>query len=558
MNKTNRAIARQLKLAADLIELTGGNAFRARAFGSAARRIERLEESVPALVAEGTLTDVAGVGQSLAADIAEFLDTGQFPAVAELLATLPPGLLDVLRVKGLGPKKVRVLWQDLDITSLDDLEAAAVAGRIAALSGFGAKTQQNVLDQIELLQSYAGKAHTAQIADEVEELVEALRTTAGIARAEAAGRFRRQFELVEDIDLVAEGSPEAIRDTLAARGVQFESAAHAPLRGTLPSGMRLAVHPAEAGTFGRVLWAATGSEAHVEQFVDRYGLPGDTDDEATLYTSVGLPVVAPALREGTDELEAAANGALPRLVTVEDFRGSLHNHTTASDGAHTLREMGDAARAMGLEYLGICDHSRSLQVANGLSIERLMGQVEAIADLNADYAADGGPAFRILSGTECDILSDGALDFPDEVLEQLDIVVASIHSAFQLGIVEQTARLVGAAENPHIDILGHPTGRLLLRREGYAIDHDAVIAACAATGTALELNANPWRLDLDWRWVRRATAAGVLIAINPDAHATSELALVRWGVAVAQKGWLTPEQCLNTKSADDLLAWARS
>ena len=220
--------------------------------------------------------------------------------------------------------------------------------------------------------------------------------------------------------------------------------------------------------------------------------------------------------------------------------------------------MAEAARARGLDYLNICDHSRSLQIANGLSIERLLAQLGEIAALNAEYAADGGASFRILSGTECDILADGALDFPDEVLAQLDLVVASIHSAFSLGIAEQTARLVRAAENPYVDILGHPTGRLLLRREGYAIDHEAVIQACAATGTALEVNANPWRLDLDWRWIRRATAAGVPIAIDPDAHSTAELDNVRWGVAVAQKGWLTPDQCLNTWSLDALLAWKQT
>src|SRR5690606_22195718 len=247
---------------------------------------------------------------------------------------------------------------------------------------------------------------------------------------------------------------------------------------------------------------------------------------------------------------------LPRLVTVEDFRGTLHNHTTASDGSATLREMAEAARALGLDYLGICDHSQSLRIANGLSVERLLAQIDEILDLNTEYA-EQGLAFRVLTGTECDILPDGALDFPDDVLARLDFVVASIHSAFSLGIEEQTARLVAAAHNPHVDVLGHPTGRLLLRREGYAIDHPAVIAACAETGTALELNANPWRLDLDWRWIRPALAAGVPIAINPDAHSTGELANVRWGVAVAQKGGLTAEQCLNAWSLERLMEWRR-
>jgi DNA polymerase (family 10) len=551
---TNKAVARHLQLAADLIELTGGNAFRARAYASAGRRIERMDEAVEALADADALTDLVGIGKGLAAEVGELLATGRLPAVTEILQTLPPGLLDVLRVKGLGPKKVRTLWQELAVTSLDDLEAAAVAGRVAALPGFGKKTQQNVLDQIERLQAYAGQAHYAQVADEVEALLRAVRAADGVTRADVAGAFRRQLEVVDAVVLVVEAGADAVRAALAGLGVPLQPDGDGALRGTLPFGLPLVVHPATPDGYGRVLWAATGSEAHVEAFVERFGKPHEAAREEVVYTSVGLPAVPPALREGAGELEAAARGALPRLITVEDFRGTLHNHTTASDGTATLREMAEAARALGLEYLGVADHSRSLKIANGLSVERLLAQGEEIAALNAAYEAEGVP-FRLFSGTECDVLGDGALDFPDDVLARLDLVVASIHSLFKLGVEEQTARLVRAAENPHVDVLGHPTGRLLLRRDGYAIDHEAVIAACARTGTAIELNANPWRLDLDWRWLHRATDAGVLIAINPDAHATIELANVRWGVAVAQKGWLTPAQCLNTKSAAALTAW---
>jgi DNA polymerase (family 10) len=551
---TNKAVARHLRLAADLIELTGGNTFRARAYTSAGRRIEQMPEAVEAFPGVDALMEAADLGKGIAAEVAELLETGRLPAVTEILQTLPPGLLDVLRVKGLGPKKVRTLWQALGVTSLDELEAAAVAGRIAALPGFGKKTQQNVLDQIERLQSYAGRAHYAQVADEVEALLRAVRAADGLGRADVAGAFRRQLEVVDGVVLVAEGEPEALRTALRSLGVSVEETEGGSLRGPLPFGLPLVVHPASSEDYGRVLWEATGSEAHVEAFVERFGRPGEAGSEDTVYAAAGLAVVPPALREGTGELEAAAGGALPRLLTVADFRGTLHNHTNASDGSATLREMAEAARALGLEYIAICDHSQSLKIANGLSVERLMAQVEEIERLNAAYERDG-VAFRVFSGTECDVLRDGDLDFPDDVLEKLDFVVASIHSLFKLGIEEQTARLARAAENPHVDVLGHPTGRLLLRRDGYLIDHEAVIEACARTGTALELNANPWRLDLDWRWLRRATAAGVPIAINPDAHSTGELENVRWGVAVAQKGWLTPEQCLNTRSAEALRDW---
>ncbi|MDX1420961.1 MAG: helix-hairpin-helix domain-containing protein [Rubricoccaceae bacterium] len=551
---TNKAVARHLKLAADLIELTGGNAYRARAYASAARRVEQMPEAIASLDSPDALTELAGIGKGIAAEVGVLLEAGALPAVTEILQTLPPGLLDVLRVKGLGPKKVRALWTALDVTSLDDLEAAAVAGRVADLPGFGMKTQQNVLDQIERLQAYAGKAHHAQVWDEVEALLRALRAAEGVGQADAAGAFRRQLEVVDRVEVVVEARPEVVQAALAGLGLAVEDAGDGTLRGPLPIGLPLVVHPAAAKHYGRVLWAATGSEAHVAAFVDRFGMPGDTDREAVIYTSAALPVVPPALREGTGELDAAEGGTLPDLLSVEDFRGTLHNHTTASDGAASLREMAEAARALGLEYLGIADHSQSLKIANGLSVERLEAQLDEIAALNAEYEAEG-VAFRVFSGSECDILREGELDYPDPVLERLDVVVASIHSLFKLPVEEQTARLVRAAEHPHVDILGHLTGRLLLRRDGYAVNHEAVIDACARTGTALELNANPWRLDLDWRWLRRATDAGVPIAINPDAHSTAELENVRWGVSVAQKGWLTAEQCLNTKSAEAFAAW---
>jgi len=554
---TNKAIARHLRLAADLIELTGGNAFRARAFGSAARTIERMDEPAAALAAEGSLTEVAGIGKGLADEIAALVETGRLGVVAEILAVLPPGLLDVLRVKGLGPKKVRVLWQELDVTSLDALEGAAVSGRIAALSGFGKKTQQNILEQVERLRTYAGKARYADVYDEVDALLRAVRALPAVARADVAGAFRRQMEVVEEIVVVAAGEAPALREALAHLGLRVETDGEVVARGHLPAGLPVRVLHAAPEGYGRTLWAATGSDQHVEQFVHHAGMPGAARDEVTIYAAAGLPFIPPPLREGDGEVEAAAKNALPRLLTVEDLKGSLHNHTTASDGTDTLEEMVRAARARGFEYLGVCDHSQSLKIASGLSVDRLLAQIEEIHTLNARLEAEG-VRFRVLTGTECDILADGELDYPDEVLEKLDHVVASIHSLFKLGIAEQTRRLVRAVESGRVDIMGHLTGRLLLRRDGYRVDHEEVLAACAAHGVAVEVNANPYRLDLDWRWVRRAAEQGILISINPDAHSTGELDNDRWGVAVAQKGWLTPAQCLNAKSADDLLAWLRA
>ncbi len=553
---TNKAIAQQLKLAGSLVELTGGNAFKARAYGASSRAMETLDRPATDLVRSGTLADAPGIGKSIARDIEELLESGEIGAISEMLATVPPGLLDVLKVKGLGPKKVRVLWQELEITSLDELEGAAVAGRLASVPGFGAKTAENVLKSIEQLQTYAGKVHFGQVFDDITGLVEMLRGAEGIHNVEATGAFRRQLEVVDLVELVVDGGIEAALAALATNGCSMEPGQGAkPLHGRTSFGLPISVHLTSPDSFGTVLWRTTGSDDHIEAFSAKFGEPDDTADEDDIYDLAGLRGIPPCLREDDGELEAAEEDILPNLLRLEDFKGTLHNHTTYSDGAHTLREMTGRARTMGLEYFGVCDHSRSLQVAHGLPIEKLMEQMEAIAVLNDEYANDGGPPFRIFSGTECDVLADGSMDYPDEILDRLDVVVASIHTNFGLPEAQQTERMLNAAANPHVDILGHLTGRLLLKRDGYPIDHAAVISACAATNTCIELNANPWRLDLDWRWIRRATDVGIPIAINPDAHSMDQLTLVRWGVMVAQKGWLTADQCLNTKPADELAAW---
>ncbi|MEO0856281.1 MAG: helix-hairpin-helix domain-containing protein [Bacteroidota bacterium] len=550
---TNKALARPLKDTAALIELTGGNPFRARAFASAARTLERMEESAAELT-RAELTAVRGIGKSIAGDVRELVETGTLAVRDELLATLPPELPDVLRVKGLGPKKVRRLWQDLGVTSLDDLEAAAVAGRIADLDGFGAKTQDTILAQIDTLRTYQGRRHFATAHADVAPLLAALREADGVAAVEPAGAFRRALETVGEVELVTAGNADAVRAVLDAQGCTGAQTDGAFFEGALPDGLALVVHHTEASRFGVELWVRTGSPDHVAAFVEAHGQPDEADTEAAVYERVGLAVVPPELREGTDELQRAAAGSLPDLVTLADLRGSLHNHSTYSDGAHTLRDMAEAARASGLTYFGICDHSRSLKVANGLSIERLREQIGEVRVLNAEYEA-AGIDFRVFSGSEVDILKDGSLDYPDEVLAELDLVVASVHTHFSMTEAEATERIVRAVSHPHVHILGHPTGRLLLRREGYPLDHAAVIEACAAHGVALELNANPYRLDLDWRYVRAATDAGVLVAINPDAHSIEQLDLIRWGVAVARKGGLTAAQCLNAMERDAFAAW---
>jgi DNA polymerase (family 10) len=570
---TNADIARRLRETAALIELTGGNAFRARAFERAARTVKGAEEPVPTLAEEDRLTDLDGVGEGLAAEIEELVATGSFGTRDDLLNAVPTGLLDVLKVKGLGTKRVRQLWKDLGITSLDDLEAAAEADRITSLDGFGTKTQEKILTNARQLRAYQKRRRYAEAREAVRPVVEALEAHAAVHAVSLAGALRRKLETVDAADLVVALADDAVPDD-AGDGVADAAAVHLvndaldgivpepleaeddALTGTLAGGLPLVVHLAAPRLFGTALWTATGNEAHVAAFVEHYDTPGAHAHEADLYAAAGLPVVPPELREGTGELDAAASRGLPSLITTDDLRGSLHNHSTYSDGAHTLRQMAERAQAMGLEYFGICDHSQSLKVAGGLSPEEVDRQREEVAALNDAFASgDGAAPFRVFHGIESDVLRDGALDYDDDVLARFDFVVASVHVGFNMTEDEATERVVTAIHNPYTTILGHATGRLLLVREGYPLNHERVIEACAAHGVAIELNANPYRLDMDWRWIRRATDAGVLVSINPDAHAMDELANVRWGVAAARKGWLTPAQCLNAKPLDAFADW---
>lgn len=552
---TNKQISRTLRLASQLIELTGGNDFRARAFANASRQIDGLEVPVAQLVAEGKLTGVRGIGAGLAADVAELIEAGTFPQLDELIAAVPPGLMDVLRVKGLGPRKVRALWQELGVTTLDELEEAALDGRVAGLDGFGKKSEEKILVELRRLKTYMGRRHYALALDAAGPLLEALRASEGIERAEPAGELRRGLEVLSEIELVVSGDPNVLMEVISEHASPSPGESKAFFEGTLADGMPLRVHHADATDFPLTWWRTTGSAAHVAAFEERFDVMESAPTESAIYQAVGLAFVPPELREGTDEVEAAERDEIPRLIEVGDLRGNLHNHTSASDGVNSLREMAAAARAMGYEYLGICDHSRSLVIANGLTVERLRRQGDEIRALNDEIASDGGPPFRVLHGTECDVLADGSLDFPDDVLAELDFVVASIHTGFGMTEDAATERLIRAVEHPLVDVLGHMTGRLLLRREGYPVDHLAVIEACARHGVAIELNANPYRLDMDWRHVREATARGVPISINPDAHSIEELKFVEWGVAVARKGWLTAEQCLNAQRLADFEEW---
>lgn len=557
---TNKKIGKVLNQTASLIELTGGNAFRARAFQRAARTIDRLDQPVTELVAEGTLTTIPGIGKGLAAQIEECVARGSFGIRDELLDALPAGLLDTLRVKGLGAKKVRRLWVELGITNLNELEQAATIGRLASLDGFGAKSESNILEQIRLLKQYQSKRHYAAAYHLIEPLINVIRQFSDVERVELAGEMRRKLEVVESVDLlIATNHFERVREFLSdLEGFTATEKKGELIECTLSDGLPLRIRLVPPKEFGTAWWYSTGSASHIKAYEDRFGTPPVTADEAVIYSHAKLYIVDPELREDDGEFEAAGTRSLPTLITVADLKGSLHNHSTYSDGAHSLRAMADFAYQMGLSYFGICDHSRSLKIAHGMSIEQVQEQQAEIQALNDEMASTYDRPFRIFSGIESDILADGSLDYPEPVLASFDFIVASVHTRFNMTEEEATHRVIRAVENPHTSILGHATGRLLLAREGYPLNHEDVITACAANNVAIELNANPYRLDLDWRWIKKATQQGVLISINPDAHAMEQLPYVKWGIAVARKGWLSADQCLNAMNLETFTAWLKN
>ncbi|HEX7070715.1 MAG TPA: DNA polymerase/3'-5' exonuclease PolX [Rhodothermales bacterium] len=556
---TNKQIARILRETGALIELTGGNDFRARAYQSASRVVERLEEPATDLVRDERLRSVRGVGPVMAGQIADILNRGSFDLLDELLSAVPAGVVEILRVKGIGAKKARALWKDRGITSLEELEAAAESGMLADLPGFGKRTEQSILENVRLFKSFRAHRRYSEAMTAAAPILDRLRAVEGVVAASFTGEMRRAMEVVSGADFViAAADVTAVSEHVrAALSVQESVSAEdgVVLTGALPDALAVRIHVVPPDRFGSVLWRTTGSEEHCAAFEEQFGQPATAASEEAIYAAAGIPWIPPELRENRGELDAASRNALPALIRIEDLRGTLHNHSTYSDGANTLRQMAEAARARGLSYFGVCDHSRSLTIANGLSIERAQAQQEEIRLLNEEFAADGGAPFRIFSGTESDILVDGSLDFPDDVLATFDFVVASVHSRFNMTEAEGTARVIQAVRNPYTTILGHATGRLLLSRAGYPIDHEAVIAACAESDTVIEINANPRRLDMDWRWLRMATDLGVLISINPDAHSIEELDNVRWGVAAARKGWLTATQCLNAKTLDEITSF---
>ncbi|OON69008.1 DNA polymerase/3'-5' exonuclease PolX [Hymenobacter sp. CRA2] len=556
----NRALIRAFRLMAQLLELHDENPFKVRAYEGAAAAIDRLEFPLTDLD-PSEYTTKGGLGKSAAVAAQALLSTGTFPELARLQEVTPAGVVEMLNIKGIGPKKIRTLWRELGVESVEALREAAEQNRVSALKGFGAKTQDAILAALEFTAQSRGKVLINQGQDLGQQLVTLLQQALRTEQVAVAGEVRRALPVVETVRVVVgTNQPWQAHEALnGVDGLAADERTSGPFawRGSAAqSGVKIEVQLAKPEDFTNCLFLQTGSDAHLNA-----PLPASAPapslrrlvkstrffTEQAIYETAGLQYVEPEMREGQGEIEEAAAHKLPTLLTDADLRGSLHNHSTYSDGAHSLRQMAEFLRDNGYQYLGICDHSRAAHYAGGLSIERVREQHREIERLNQEL----GP-FRIFKGIESDILADGSLDYPDDVLAEFDFVVASVHSGLKMDQERATERLLRAIQNPFCTMLGHPTGRLLLRREGYPIDYEAVIDACAEHQVVIEINANPWRLDLDWQWVRRCMEKGVRMSINPDAHHTDGYADMRYGVSQGRKGGLTAAMTLNTYTTEQI------
>jgi len=565
-----KAVAQVLEQIAAFLELKGENPFRIRAFRTAARAVGAFPGDLQQGLEDGSLASTKGVGPATLQIVSELVATGKAGMLEELREQIPPGLVEMLAIGGLGVAKIRQIHDVLGIDSLPELEAAARDGRLAKLPRFGQKTSENILKGIAFLRQATAFRLLHHAAEEAEGLRAALARLPGVSDAVVAGEVRRCNEVVRDLVLVlvAEVAPAEVFRRLSQFPGVHEFAGQDERRLTLrfaggASAQIVVTAPVNAGT---VLVQATGSEGHLNELAARatacgFALNGaalwrgsefvPTPDEARFYAALGLPVIPPELREGRGEVEAAAAGALPRLLEREDLKGFLHCHTTYSDGSNSVEELALACLAAGYQYVGITDHSQTAAYAGGLKPADLERQADEIDAVN-----DRIEGIRVLKGVEADILQDGRVDYDPGVLERLDFVIASVHSRFNMSEREMTARILAAMDNPHLTIIGHPTGRLLLSRDPYGVDLDAVIEKAAATGVALEINAAPHRLDLDWRVLRRVREAGAPISIGADAHSKAGIRNVEYGVAMARKGWLGRDDVLNARPLEAFLAHA--
>jgi len=567
MSVTRDTLVEVLEEIVLLLQLKGENHFKIRAYKNGAEIVQNFDGDIVALARENQLKGIKGLGDALQSKLHELASTGQMEFYERLRGEFPAGLFDLFELQGLGPKKVKALYEALGVNSIETLKQVCEDGSVAVLSGFGKKTVENILKAIEARASYAGQFLHGDIAGVAQVFLQRLQDHPAVSQACICGSFRRGKETSHDLDfLVATPEPAVLTAYFATFPEVIDVLAQGETKASVmvtEKGLQCDLRAVSNAQFPFAQQYFTGSKEHNVELRSRarargwslneYGFSAieegtevpEVYSEQGIYAELGLEYVTPELRENRGEIEAAASGTLPRLVELENLRGTFHNHTTASDGSHTLLEMAEAAYALGLEYLGIADHSKSSFQANGLDAERLLGQVAEIGALNAQFAAEGR-TFRVFTGSEVDILKDGSLDFADSVLSQLDYCVASVHQPLNMDEETMTQRVIRAMENPYVTMLGHATGRLLLRRKAYPIHLEKILDCAAETGTVIELNCAPKRADLDWRWWRRAQEKGVKCSINPDAHHVDGLQNLAFGVKWARKGWLTRHDIVNT------------
>lgn len=568
----NLEIARAFDLIADLLELKGENPFRIRAYRRAAQNLETLTEDLETLAAQERLDEIPGIGPDLAGKIAEYLGTGRIDALESLRREVPAGLADLMGVPGVGPKTAKLLHDRLKVTGLGQLETLARAGKLRGLPGIQAKTEQNLLKGIALVRRGQARMPLGRALPLAEEIAHALARVRGVKRVEPAGSVRRRKETVGDLDiLVTSTDPARVMDAFVRLPQVADVLERGPTKASVRhrEGIQVDLRVVEPATFGAALQYFTGSKEHNIRIremavkkrlkISEYGvfrgpggrrIAGATEEE--VYAAVGLPWIPPELREDSGEIEAAQSRRLPTLVELDDIRGDLHCHTNATDGHHTVEALVAAVRERGYAYVLVSDHSRSTRVAGGLTAEEALAHVEKVRAIGRKQRS-----ITVLAGSECDILPDGSLDYPDDVLAQMDLVVAAVHSRFKQSRAEMTGRICRALENPYVNILAHPTGRLIGEREPYDVDLEQAFAAARRHGKALEINCYPERLDLNDVHARRARELGVLLAINTDTHALDQLDTMRLGVATARRAWVGPAEVINTWSVDKLRAWAR-
>lgn len=548
----NKTISRTFRLLSQLMELQQENSFKIKTIANAAIKIDKLPYPINSKSLE-EISQIDGLGKSTAAKVWELLQTGKLSDIERLSAEIPEGIIEMLSLKGIGPKKILTIWKELGIENLGELYYACNENRLIEAKGFGLKTQEEVKRLIEFNMAGMGKflyAQAESLATEIkEELALWISNLELGAVIEVAGDYRRYCEIIEDLVFVIGSDDPALawKQIHGYSPLAFVAETDGVFVADSPFGLKIKLHIVAKVAFALEVFKLTGCAEHVQQVLSLAGVgPFSTEEE--IYEKAGLNYIVPELREGIDELSRAKQGSLPSLITYADLKGSLHNHSTWSDGVHTLKEMALYCRdTLALEYLGICDHSKSAFYAKGLYEPRVEAQHREIEALNAKLAP-----FKIFKGIESDILNDGSLDYSDEVLQSFDFVVASVHSNLRMDEQKATARLIKAIENPYTTILGHPTGRLLLSRKGYDIDYAKVIDACAANKVVIEINANPLRLDLDWRWHRYALEKGVLLSINPDAHRMEKFRDMHYGVYVGRKGGLEAKSCLNALSLKEI------